>query len=110
MWSAARDTLLAVLLVLLAGGGCRKATEPTLKDRLAHPDHVVRLAAIAAVGKQGSTGAWAVPALTRLLADKDPSVCVASARVLGGLGPRAAPAARALSSTPLALASWRCGA
>jgi len=49
-----------------------------------------------AVGRMGDRGAWAVPTLAGLLSDRRPSIRALAAKALGGIGPAARDAGRAL--------------
>jgi HEAT repeat protein len=65
---------------------------PVLIESLRRGDGPVFLA----VGGMGERGAWAVPTLAALLSDRRPSIRALAAHALGGIGPTAHDAERAL--------------
>jgi len=68
---------------------------PVLIEALRSGDGPVFLA----VGRMGARGAWAVPTLTALLSDRRPSIRALAAKALGGIGPAARDAERALKQS-----------
>ncbi len=65
---------------------------PVLVEALRRGDGPVFLA----VGRMEARGIWAVPTLTALLSDRRPSIRALAAHTLGGIGPAARDAERAL--------------
>jgi HEAT repeat protein len=65
---------------------------PVLMESLRGGDGPVFIA----VGQMGERGAWAVPTLMKLLSDRRPSIRALAAHALGGIGPAARVAERAL--------------
>jgi HEAT repeat protein len=68
---------------------------PVLVESLRSGDGPVFIA----VSRMGERGAWAVPTLTGLLSDRRPSIRALAAHALGGIGPAARVAERALQQS-----------
>ena len=93
----ARSLGLALFTIILCG--CSGDPSAEIDKHLANlqsQDAVTRRNAVIALGNMGADAAQAVPALARMLNDKNDDIRVTVCQVLGKIGPGAAPALKAL--------------